>query len=82
MHYGEIYKYKNHLDHHLIKYEDLVVDQELTVRSICSYLGVTFEPEMLDYGKSHHTDNDLALWEVNASQSKVSKTLESVKKGR
>jgi hypothetical protein len=31
-----------------VKYEDLVVDPEATVRRICGFLGETFEPAMLD----------------------------------
>jgi hypothetical protein len=32
-----------------ICYEDLVADTEAVVRSVCSFAGLPFEPEMLDY---------------------------------
>jgi hypothetical protein len=44
-----------------IRYEDLVADTEAVVRSVCSFAGLPFEPEMLDYtgvvdvsAKPHH----------------------------
>jgi hypothetical protein len=44
-----------------IRYEDLVADTEAVVRSVCSFAGLSFDPEMLDYAgavdvsaKPHH----------------------------
>ena len=38
------------LHHYLeIKYETLVSDPETTLRNICDYLGLSYEPRMLDY---------------------------------
>jgi LPS sulfotransferase NodH len=44
-----------------IRYEDLVADTEAVVRSVCSFAGLPFEPEMLEYAgavdvsaKPHH----------------------------
>lgn len=34
-----------------IRYEDLTADPETTVRHLCSFLGVSFQPAMLDYGQ-------------------------------
>ncbi len=33
-----------------VRYEDLAADPERVVRNVCRYLGVGFEPAMLDYG--------------------------------
>ena len=35
-----------------VKYEELVQDPEAHVRRVCEYLGVDFEPEMIEYGRS------------------------------
>lgn len=35
-----------------IKYEDLVLDLDETVKQVCAFLGVTFEPAMLDFHES------------------------------
>ena len=35
-----------------VRYEDLVADAETTLRSICEFLGLTFEAAMLDYHRS------------------------------
>lgn len=37
-----------------IRFEDLIGDTEKTVRSICEFLGVEFEPEMLEPDGSEH----------------------------
>ena len=41
-------------DGHTVRYEDLTSDPERELRAICSFLGIPFEPGMLDYGKFHH----------------------------
>lgn len=38
-----------------VSYEELTDNPERVVRGICDYLGVTFEPNMLDYRRSAHT---------------------------
>jgi hypothetical protein len=38
-----------------VSYEELTVDPQRVVRLICKYLGVPFEPAMLDYGRVLHT---------------------------
>lgn len=35
-----------------IKYEDLVLDLDVTVKQVCAFLGVAFEPAMLDFHES------------------------------
>ncbi len=35
--------------HHL-RYEDLVAEPEVQMRALCSFLGLSFEPAMVDYG--------------------------------
>lgn len=39
---------------HEVKYEDLVLDTQSTVKKICSFLDVSFEPSMLDWTKQAH----------------------------
>lgn len=39
----------------LVRYEDLCVDPEPRLLSICRHIGVGFDPRMVDYGKvAHH----------------------------
>ncbi|MGP4049795.1 sulfotransferase family protein [Streptomyces sp. 2A115] len=45
---------RHNLDTHVITYEDLTADPELTTRGLCEYLGVPWESAMLDYGKKDH----------------------------
>jgi hypothetical protein len=37
-----------------VRYEDLVSDPEAITRGMCEYLGVAWEPSMLDYGSVEH----------------------------
>ena len=37
-----------------VTYEDLVTDPAATVRRVCEFLGVPFEPQMLRYGEHQH----------------------------
>lgn len=39
---------------HTVRYETLVVEPEAETRRICQFLGVAWEPEMLDYGSAGH----------------------------
>jgi hypothetical protein len=41
-------------DGHTVRYEDLTADPERELRAICSFLGVPYEPSMLDYGQFDH----------------------------
>jgi hypothetical protein len=36
---------------HTLRYEDLTADPEGELRRLCAFLGVSFEPTMLEYGK-------------------------------
>ncbi|NGO14824.1 sulfotransferase [Streptomyces sp. HC44] len=36
---------------HTVRYEDITADPEKEMRGLCEFLGVDFEPSMLDYGK-------------------------------
>ncbi|WBB64142.1 sulfotransferase [Streptomyces sp. WMMC500] len=41
---------RRELPGHVVRYEDLTTDPEGVLRSICGFLGIEYEPEMLDYG--------------------------------
>lgn len=43
------YKKEDHPHHLLIKYEELINDPQLILVKICQFLGIEFEPQMLDY---------------------------------
>jgi hypothetical protein len=45
---------RQNLDAHVITYEQLTADPELTTRGLCDYLGVPWESSMLDYGTQDH----------------------------
>ena len=57
----EIYNYvqgvedaRQNLDGLTVRYEELTADPAGETKRICAYLGVEWEPEMLDYGKQDH----------------------------
>jgi hypothetical protein len=39
---------------HIVRYEDLVKDPSATVEEICKFVGVEFEPGMINYGEHKH----------------------------
>ena len=41
-------------DGHTVRYEDLTADPERETRAICDFLGLTWEPGMLEYGNFDH----------------------------
>jgi hypothetical protein len=41
-------------DGHTVRYEDLTENPERELRKICDFLGVAFEPGMIDYGAQDH----------------------------
>jgi LPS sulfotransferase NodH len=41
-------------DGHTVRYEDLTADPERELRRICDFLGVDYEPTMLEYGQFDH----------------------------
>ncbi|GIH39544.1 sulfotransferase family protein [Microbispora corallina] len=45
-----------------VRYEDLTAEPEKTVRSICDFLGVAFEPGMLRYGDQGVLQKGLGDW--------------------
>ena len=46
-----ILKYKKNIlpEYKFVKYEDLILDPQVVLKEICSFLGIEFEPQMLDY---------------------------------
>ncbi|MFF5483360.1 sulfotransferase family protein [Streptomyces sp. NPDC012935] len=45
---------RQNLDGHVIRYEELTAEPERVTRDICAYLGLPWEPGMLDYGAQDH----------------------------
>ncbi|WP_218061701.1 sulfotransferase family protein [Planobispora rosea] len=45
---------RTHLDGVTVRYEALVADPETELRRLCAFLGVEWEPEMLEYGNKDH----------------------------
>jgi len=43
---------------HLIKYEDILISPESTIKNICQYLDITFENEMLSYHTNPKSTED------------------------
>ncbi|MFF4587249.1 sulfotransferase family protein [Streptomyces sp. NPDC001388] len=39
---------------HVVRYEELTAEPERVVRGLCAYLGVPWEPAMLEYGRGEH----------------------------
>jgi LPS sulfotransferase NodH len=52
-------------DGHTVRYEDLTADPERELRRICDFLGVAYEPTMLDYGKVDHGRYKFGLGDWN-----------------
>lgn len=51
---GAVQQARRTLPGHTLHYEDLVTDPEGEIRRVCQFLGVPFEPEMLEYGQHGH----------------------------
>ena len=45
---------RSRLDGLTLRYEDLTADPERETRRVCAYLGVAWEPGMLEYGRQDH----------------------------
>ena len=41
-------------DGHTVRYEELTADPERVMRGVCDFLGLTWEPAMLEYGQFDH----------------------------
>jgi len=51
---GAVQEARRTLPGHTIRYEDLVADPEAQIRRVCEFLGVAFEPKMIEYGDREH----------------------------
>ncbi|OEV29427.1 hypothetical protein AN219_16570 [Streptomyces nanshensis] len=47
---------RRNLPGHVVRYEDLTADPEATLKGICAFLDVPFEPGMLEYGAGAGSD--------------------------
>ena len=58
---------------HTVRYEDLAADPAGETRKLCEFLGVEWEPEMLDYGKFDHGrfKSGLGDWSPNIKSGRV-----------
>jgi hypothetical protein len=56
-----------------VRYEELTTDPAATTRRICEHLGLTWEPQMLDYGKADHGryKSGLGDWSEKIKSGKV-----------
>lgn len=57
-----------------VRYEDLVADPEQVLTSVCDYLGVRFEPAMLEYGREGDHGpfrTKIGDWSANIKSGKV-----------
>ncbi|MEU4577599.1 sulfotransferase [Nonomuraea sp. ATR24] len=45
---------RTHLEGLTVRYEDVVADPEAELRRVCAFLGVEWEPSMLNYGERDH----------------------------
>ncbi len=55
---------------HTVRYEDLVLDTERTVRRLCGFVGVDFAPEMLEFHKVNSPTRDPARFPQNIEATK------------
>jgi hypothetical protein len=56
-----------------VKYEDLTIDPERELRRICEFIGIEFEPAMIDYGQADHGAFKIGLgdWSERIQSGKV-----------
>lgn len=56
-----------------VKYEDITTDPEREMKRVCEFIGVEWEPQMLDYGQGDHGDFRAGLgdWSRRIKSGKV-----------
>ena len=54
-------KARQNLDGLTVRYEELTADPERVTQEVCAFLGVDWEPEMLDYGRVDHGKHEAGL---------------------
>lgn len=62
-----------------IRYEDLVTEPESTLKSVCSFIEVDFEPEIVHFSKFNHT---LPKWEAGSHDLQHKKKIDDSSIGR
>lgn len=62
-----------------IRYEDLVTDPEPLLKSVCEFIGVDFEPDIVNYSKFDHS---LPKWEAGSHDLKHKKKIDDTSIGR
>jgi hypothetical protein len=60
-HTSAVEEARRSLPGHTVRYEALVADPEQVLRELCWFLGIDWEPQMLDYGASDHGPFRLGL---------------------
>lgn len=64
------YRYRQHPRHRFVRYEHLIANTAVVVQDLCRFIGVTYEPQMLE--NYRHTVQNLVLeqeaWKANVTQ--------------
>lgn len=60
----ELAEARDHLAGVTVRYEDLTTDPERVTRQLCDFLGVPWEPEMMNYGNADHGPFKVFLGDV------------------
>jgi hypothetical protein len=58
-----------------VRYEDLVADPEGGMQTLCSHMGLEFEPEAVDYGKHQHIKKSFGDPNVDAQSRPVTSSV-------
>lgn len=70
---------KNDRRKYMIKYEDLVTDPSHVLKGVCNFIGVDFEPDMLNYNRYTHNYPE---WEAGTHDLRNKKNIDDSSIGR